>query len=443
MTSYFDYVFNASYNGVPFAVTSADSEIGRRLVVHKYPNRDVSYVEDMGKEVDSFDIDGFLVGDNVIALRDFMLTVCRIPGPGLLIHPTYGIKSVRLQKLRIGESVSHGRQIKLHFTFIEEGSKEFPALITSTFNSILGKITNLIGAANVDFLTGVADQVSKGAAVVQEGVQTVLQFTALGGGLVKTATNLFNVASSLVGSFGRFAGGNSGSGTGSITGNISSVGGVTTQLTALIEFSAAAQTAVSDAAINLTAVASSDSTAGIGTAIQEYTTALQAAIPNPGDAVSIFSQMLNFPQPVTTSTASIGLAQNIYQSAITDICRRNVLCALAQSCAIYQPTSYNDAQNLRTSVCALFDAEIEIAGDQGQDETYLALKALRAAVVADLTARGANLAPIVDYKFKASMPALALAYQLYQDTSRTDQLIAFANPPHPAFMPVEFEALAS
>ena len=180
----------------------------------------------------------------------------------------------------------------------------------------------------------------------------------------------------------------------------------------------------------------------LATSLQGFMATVLAAITDPADAITLFSQMAAFPQPTTTSTASIGLAQNVLQSGISDLCRRAAISALAQASSLYQPNSYNDAQNLRQNICAIIDSEIEIAGDQGQDQTYLALKQVRAAVVQDLTSRGASLAPLKQMAFKSPQPALVLAYRLYQDTSRTDQLIAFADPPHPAFMPVSFQALA-
>ncbi len=49
-------------------------------------------------------------------------------------------------------------------------------------------------------------------------------------------------------------------------------------------------------------------------------------------------------------------------------------------------------------------------------------------------------------KFAAEVertPALYLANRLYQDPTRAPQLVAEADPPHPAFMPPAFRALAS
>jgi prophage DNA circulation protein len=84
-----------------------------------------------------------------------------------------------------------------------------------------------------------------------------------------------------------------------------------------------------------------------------------------------------------------------------------------------------------------------VAGDQGEDETYEALSTLRAAVVADLNKRGAGLSSIKTFNLPSTLPSLALATRLYRDPTRSDELVAQANPVHPAFMPTTFKALAN
>lgn len=183
-------------------------------------------------------------------------------------------------------------------------------------------------------------------------------------------------------------------------------------------------------------------TADVANAVQDFVATIQAAITDPADAIKIFTSLASFPVPVATDSP-IGRAQTQLTAALADLCRREAVCALAKSASYYQPNSYDDAANIRAAVVAIIENEITIAGDQGEDDTYQALVQLRTAVIQDLTARGASLSPLKTISMKASLPALTLAYRLYQDTSRSDQLVAFANPPHPAFMPTQFKALAT
>lgn len=181
----------------------------------------------------------------------------------------------------------------------------------------------------------------------------------------------------------------------------------------------------------------------VATGVQNLAATLFAAITDPGDAVRIFSQLNSFVTSPISGTSSIANAQTIVEQATSDLCRRTAAIYLAQASAYYQPTSQNDAQNVQQMVCNILDAEILIAGDDGLDETFYALTSLRNSVAQDLTTRGSALPPLKTFTTNLPMPALNLAYQYYQDITRTDQLVASANPPHPAFMPTSFIALSS
>jgi prophage DNA circulation protein len=130
------------------------------------------------------------------------------------------------------------------------------------------------------------------------------------------------------------------------------------------------------------------------------------------------------------------------QSATTDLLRRASVAAVAQAVSVYQPTSSDDAASVRRTVTGLIDREIRVAGDQGEDNTYEAMKTLRAAVVADLNARGGALPSIKTFEFAGSLPAPVLANRIYRNSSRSDGLVEQANPVHPAFMPPAFKALS-
>jgi len=71
------------------------------------------------------------------------------------------------------------------------------------------------------------------------------------------------------------------------------------------------------------------------------------------------------------------------------------------------------------------------------------LKALRSAVVQDLTVRGASLPSIVTVNLQLPLPSLVIAHRLYLDASRSDQIAAESGAIHPAFCPTTFQALAS
>lgn len=242
--------------------------------------------------------------------------------------------------------------------------------------------------------------------------------------------------------YGRYAGGNA----------LSPFSGVNqpaidpTTTVADLEQQAAADRATVAAAVataQSAAAALASSTAAIfAVAIQGVTTALLAVIADPADAIRLLPSLAAFAPSPLPASSPFGQILADQVTAVSAVCRRAALTALARASALYQPQSQNDAETVRDTVCGAIEAEELIAGDAGDDTTFEALRAMRAAVAQDLTARGADLAPTVMVTTHAPLPALLLANRLYQDSSRADELVAEADPVHPAFMPVSFQALA-
>ena len=182
--------------------------------------------------------------------------------------------------------------------------------------------------------------------------------------------------------------------------------------------------------------------------VQAYAEAVRAACNTPADAIRVLIDMAAFDTTPVLGSTTIPLAMETTRSCVTAVSRRAAITSLARACADYQPTSYDDAQQLRGKVAAIMDAEVLRSADAGDRRSYLALRTLRTAVVEDLTVRGATLARLTTVTRAAPLPALLLAQQLYRDATRVDELIAGAasggsDVADPAFMPLSFQALAT
>lgn len=182
-------------------------------------------------------------------------------------------------------------------------------------------------------------------------------------------------------------------------------------------------------------------TSDFADAAQALAAALRAASVNPADAIRLLSSLAQRVGSNATSASAIGAAMATMQGAAGDLFRRAAVVALARASSDYRPASRDDAAAVSEAVCALLDAEIATAGDQGQDLTFCALRALRAAVSFDLAQRGAALSNVAAVSTGLPLPAPVLAQRLYRDPARADELVARADPIHPAFMPVRFKAL--
>ncbi|MDN7814916.1 DNA circularization protein [Burkholderia vietnamiensis] len=442
--SYFDQLRPASFGGKAFVSLAAEGTFGRRNALHEYPKRDDPWAEDMGRAARRFQVTGYLVGDDVIEQRDILIQIVEQENGAELVHPTYGRRQVNVMEFRVIERWDKARYFELQFDFVESGNRIFPTADNAT-TSLVASAVNALGLASAaDFATRVLDTLSYGAAVVGMAVNTALTWYTNAKNIVGDARNLVRLVFNLPGNFGRFAGSATVPTFSKYPGAPARASSLTVE--DLIEQATRARTAVSTAAGALSTAAaslSSSSTSTFAAAAQGVATAVLAAAPAPSDAIRLLTSLASF-QPSTPTTASaIGTGMATMQSACGDLFRRAAIGSAAIAASQYQPTSADDATAVRNALTTLIDSEIEVAGNQGEDQTYGALRSLRAAVVQDLNKRGAGLASIRTFNMKAGLPALALAHRLYRDAGRADELVAQVNPVHPAFMPLSFRALSS
>jgi prophage DNA circulation protein len=115
----------ASFRGNSFFILDSDRSVGRRNVIHQYPFKDDPYIEDLGRDVDEFTINGYVIqnSDNehdYIDERDALIKALREEGPGILIHPYYGELIVNLSnKARIEESFAQGGIARFTMSFVQ------------------------------------------------------------------------------------------------------------------------------------------------------------------------------------------------------------------------------------------------------------------------------------------------------------------------------------
>ena len=445
--NWFQNLKQASYGGVAFGVEEVRTSAGRMTSVHTYPFRDSNWIEDLGLKARQFEVLGFLVegdvvtkGGAVIGQREQLLKACETAGGQTLVHPTLGtISSVCCLGIETIERRDLGTVFEIRLTLIVSGQRLFPTSNPSTGGNSdsQAKATGL--AALLNFVKNTASKIANGAAVVQQAVSTAVGWYQIGVAAVNDAKSIVGAVSTLSGNFGRLVGGaNSG-----ISGN-NAPAAITATASDLLAAATAARSAVVAAGVQLQTAASNPSdSATLGAAAQAFVASVAATATDPADAVRLVSTLARYSPTPVAQTGPIGDAMSGMQTAMAALLRRYAIAQLASTLTTYQPTSQQDANTVLGAAVGLIDAESDIAGDAGDDETYLALKALRQAVVADLQARGANLAAIATFTFNAPMPSLALAQRLYQDATREPGLVQQIKPRHPAFCPTTFQALAS
>ncbi len=116
----------ASFRGVPFFIDGSQFNTGRRVTVHEFPDRDLPYPEDLGKIGRGWKVDGHLIGDDYLTQKRAMIEAVEKKGAGELIHPFYGSLNVQCGAVSFDEDNREGGFVKVTFQFYEAGDNRFP-----------------------------------------------------------------------------------------------------------------------------------------------------------------------------------------------------------------------------------------------------------------------------------------------------------------------------
>ncbi|MBR0753513.1 hypothetical protein JQ604_15095 [Bradyrhizobium jicamae] len=119
---------------------------------------------------------------------------------------------------------------------------------------------------------------------------------------------------------------------------------------------------------------------------------------------------------------------------------------LATQCHIIASMSFvsrQDVDALKQQLLQPFQDAEEIAADEMDQMTFQALVALHGTVTNHLVATARPLPRMLNYQFFEPLPSLVMAYKLYDDASRCDELRAENKIVHPAFCPMAGQALSS
>jgi prophage DNA circulation protein len=442
MSDFVKSLRQASFRGVPFAVLTSEGQYGRRLAIHEYPFRDKPWLEDLGRKTRPITFTAFLVSDSLVygggdvqAQREKLVAACEAPGSGKLVHPTLGDLTVAADGVVITERWNEHRYFEVAFRFIEDGGRIYPATTAATGPKVAAKgLEGMLEAAEAWSAKATA-ALAKGSIAVQKALATARGWTDRITGLGQDAAGMFRLTGALSGSFGRYF-------LGRLRGGFTAVTAFRqplTSVTDLIVDSAAGRALL---ALRGDAVLAALGALGQGGSLEDVAAAVAAQVEALADSLAGPADRVRLLIDLTAYAPSLDLLSSAVGGALGDLYRRAAVIALANAATTYQPASFDDASEVLARVLTVLDAEILIAGDAGEDGVFSALRALRAAVVEDLRARGANLAPIADFATPEPMPSLTLAQRLYRDPSRAAELEIQADPIHPLFMPTAFRALA-
>ncbi|WP_024645955.1 DNA circularization protein [Pseudomonas syringae] len=472
MSTWRDSLLPASFRGIGFFIEKAVVPVGRKGQLHEFPQRDEPYFESLGKQSQVHTLTAFIVGRDCFEQRDKLLQALEEEGAGELVHPWLGRMQVQVGECSITHSLNEGGIVRLELKFYPANPLKFPVSTLNTRRLLLGASESLLDSAlrRYRLVMATVDAVRINIQALRSALSGVFatiqrQFapfmtiysdvSALVHSLVNaplTVSTLFTTffasfdgdsrrsrrangtsssggastgkgsgSSNGSGSGSGSASGNSGSGTSTGSGSGSSAftstsarsssnGGVSSVETVDYRsvISEATQQAEAVSSINLVNQSSGQDT---GVTAQATANLVQ-------DALLVKVARIVASMPVATTVTPLTVVPSLDQQITQALQRVDVPVA-------------DDVIELRDTLSsAIWEASLK-----ADPEHYLALNALRQALVRHLNAVAASGVRLVDMRVSEPLPALVLAYRRFGDASRALEIVQRNRLAHPGFVP--------
>lgn len=386
--SWRDQLQPASFRGVPFKVVRTTNSFGRRTVLHEFPFRDLPYVEDMGRAARRIRIQAIVVGDDYMANRDQLIDAIEQAGSAKLVHPTLGELTVSVvdDGLTLDESTNEGGCCQISFSCVESGEARFPGTQIATQDIVKQRSMDAQTALEAAF-TGRFSLAGLPSWAQASAIDRARGFLDLALAAVGPLANAAGARGALLAIIGRLSP--------NLAGVVSNALGFAQQVLGVV---GAIRTGMA-----------------------------------PREASRTLASLASFGanEAATIVNTQIRRQEAGNRDAMIELCRTAAVIERALAVAEIEFTDYQDAVAVRDSVLDQLDAVADITPD---DVLYNALAAVRAAVVSDVAARGADLARLVTVAPATTVPALVLAYDLYEDAERDADIVARNRVVHPGFL---------
>jgi prophage DNA circulation protein len=366
----------ASFRGAVFHIDSVDSQFGRRVVTHEYPQRDKPFSEDLGRKARRFTLAGYILGDDYGVARDALIAACEQPGPGELVHPYQGTLQVVCEGVTVRERRQDGGYCEVSLSFVEDGENAFPAAISNHSTAV-----DLAATATQSRAASVFERIYN-LSQLPEFVRTEMKAAA--DQLLRPIDRLLSASGDFADGLARFK----------------------RDLDGLIYQPRALAAGFLDVIRDITGLVGRNKSTSAS--LHEM-------------ALSVLRQV-----PPTTGTRR---RQATAQNAMESMVRQMAVAEHARVVSGQEYTSYQDALAAREELTD----EIDTVSETASDEVFVELQALRAKIVQALP--NPKLPEIQTMTMRQATPAIVLAYQLYGDPLRDDDIAARNQIRHPGFIP--------
>lgn len=191
--SWRDALRPASFRGVSFYISEATIGAGRRLARHEYPQRDLPYLEDMGRKAREYKVEAYILGSDYMRGRDALLAAVEKAGSGQLVHPWHGTVVVVVQDCQLSEGTASGGYAKFSLTFVEAGKREAPVVRADTRGKLVKAKSRLRAAVEAAYAKAM-DLVAVPVSLVQDAMEGLNELREVAGVTVALAQGSYGAA---------------------------------------------------------------------------------------------------------------------------------------------------------------------------------------------------------------------------------------------------------
>lgn len=375
-----DELRTASFRGVRFHVEQGTIVAGRRLARHEYPQRDVPYLEDMGRKAREYKVEAYVIGADYMVARDDLLAAIEKSGPGQLVHPWHGTLNVTVSDCQLTESTQHGGFAKFGLTFIEAGQQLEPTAATDTEGVLDAQYLQ----CDADFAGDFADLFSIDG-LPEFAVQDALD----------SLNELMDMPAMVLGEIGWI---------------------------------------MSNPLSALNALLPQNLLASLGNPLA-LATGILALVRKAGDIMGLF----DFDRPVSSSAYYTPTRQAVNNNriAIAGLVQQAATARRIVDLASAAPATLDDARIARSEIVSR--ADVILLDEHTGQRTANAILQLRTDAVSHFSRIQPSLPRLISLLPQAVRPALVLAHDFYGDdwldAAREDELIGRNRVRHPGFVP--------
>lgn len=400
----------ASFRGVSFFVREARTETGKLADEHVFPGRGSSgeavRVAELGRGPLRFSVEAYVVGDDYLERRDALEAALSEPGPGRLVHPYRGERTVSVVgAIATTESKADGGRATVSFSCVDV-----------TDGGLTREVdTEALAERDLDaYLADVARDFE--TSYDTEGVPAVWQ---------EESRTWFDEATEAL----RTAHDTIAQGVGAISDFDARVSAFSADLQRLASAPGAAAAALAGAIESVLAIPSETASA----LRQSFATTKTAVDTILGATRDLFRFGEGAPLLPTTTTNRV--AETRLRKAVFDLMRGLTLGHAARAVLTLPFASRSHAAAIREELVEAFDTLVEEGSAGGETVSgarlYQRLSAARASTARHLARVAASLPDVRTLTLDEEIPALALAHELYGDARREIEIVGRNAPRNP------------